>query len=68
MNTVEKTKPLDGDYIVTFRNILKEAEKRDREAMARFRAWSAGTMDPAEAEAYTSAVKECAGRMKKESA
>ena len=68
MNTIEKTNHLDGDYIIAFRNILKEAERKDREALERFRSWSVGTMDPAESEAYTSAVKECAGRLRKESA
>lgn len=66
MTTIKKN--ADSDYIVAFRNILKEAEKQNQEAMDRFHAWSIGTMDPVESEAYTSAVKECAGRLKKEGA
>ena len=54
------TKIADGDYIIAFRNILKEAERREQEAMDRFRSWSDGLMDPAEEELYTNAVKECA--------
>ena len=59
---------LDEDYIIAFRNILKEAERMEREAMDRFHSWSNGMMDPAEDEVYTNAVKECAGRLRKESA
>lgn len=68
MNTNEKMRNLDEDYIVAFRNILKEAERMEREAMDRFHSWSNGMMDPAEDEVYTNAVKECAGKLRKESA
>ena len=68
MNTNEKMRNLDEDYIIAFRNILKEAERMEREAMDRFHSWSNGMMDPAEEEVYTNAVKECAGRLRKESA
>ena len=68
MDTNEKMRNLDEDYIIAFRNILKEAERMEREAMDRFHSWSNGMMDPAEDEAYTNAVKECAGRLRKESA
>ena len=68
MNTNEKMRSLDEDYIIAFRNILKEAERMEREAMDRFHSWSNGMMDPAEDEVYTNAVKECAGRLRKESA
>ena len=68
MNTNEKMRNLDEDYIIAFRNILKEAERMEREAMDRFYSWSNGMMDPAEDEVYTNAVKECAGRLRKESA
>ena len=60
-----KTAPL---YIIAFKNILKEAERMEREAMDRFHSWSNGMMDPAEDEVYTNAVRECAGRLRKESA
>ena len=68
MNTNEKMRSLDEDYIIAFRNILKEAERMEREAMDRFHSWSNGMMDPAEEEVYTNAVKECAGKLRKESA
>lgn len=68
MNTKEKMRNLDEDYIIAFRNILKEAERMEREAMDRFHSWSNGMMNPAEDEVYTNAVKECAGRLRKESA
>ena len=68
MNTNEKMRSLDEDYIIAFRNILKEAERMEREAMDRFHSGSNGLMDPAEDEVYTNAVKECAGRLRKESA
>ena len=68
MNTNEKMRNLDEDYIIAFRNILKEAERMEREALDRFHSWSNGMMDPAEDEVYTNAVKECAGRLRKESA
>jgi len=68
MNKNEKMRNLDEDYIIAFRNILKEAERMEREAMDRFHSWSNGMMDPAEEEVYTNAVKECAGRLRKESA
>ena len=68
MNTTEKMRNLDEDYIIAFRNILKEAERMEREAMDRFHSWSNGMMDPAEEEVYTNAVKECAGKLRKESA
>ncbi|HCA54309.1 MAG TPA: hypothetical protein DEO95_02320 [Ruminococcaceae bacterium] len=68
MNTNEKMRNLDEDYIIAFRNILKEAERMEREAMDRFHSWSNGMMDPAEEEVYTNAVKECAGKLRKESA
>ncbi len=68
MNTNEKMRNLDEDYIIAFRNILKEAERMEREAMDRFHSWSNGMMDPAEEEAYTSAVRECAGKLRRESA
>lgn len=68
MDTNEKMRNLDEDYIIAFRNILKEAERMEREAMDRFHSWSNGMMDPAEDEVYTNAVKECAGRLRKESA
>ena len=68
MNTNEKIRNLDEDYIIAFRNILKEAERMEREAMDRFHSWSNGMMDPAEDEVYTNAVRECAGRLRKESA
>ena len=55
---------MNEDYIVAFREILQEAERKQQEALARFHRWSAGTMDPAEEEAYTSAVRECAGTLK----
>ena len=47
MNTNEKMRNLDEDYIIAFRNILKEAERMEREAMDRFHSWSNGMMDPA---------------------
>ena len=65
MNTSEKMKNLDEDYIIAFRNILKEAERMEREAMNRFHSWSNGTMEPAEDEVYSNAVKECAMNLKK---
>ena len=68
MNTNEKMRNLDEDYIIAFRNILKEAERMEREAMDRFHSWSNGMMDPAEEDGYTNAVKECAGKLRKESA
>ena len=68
MNTNEKMRNLDEDYIIAFRNILKEVERMEREAMDRFHSWSNGMMDPAEEEVYTNAVKECAGKLRKESA
>ena len=68
MNTNEKMRNLDEDYIIAFRNILKEAERMEREAMDRFHSWSNGMMDPAEDEVYTNAVKEVAGKLRKESA
>ena len=68
MNTNEKMRNLDEDYIIAFRNILKEAERMEREAMDRFHSWSIGMMDTAEEEVYTNAVKECAGKLRKESA
>ena len=68
MNTNEKMRNLDEDYIIAFRNILKEAERMEREAMDRFHSWSNGMMDPAEEEVYTNAVKECADKLRKESA
>ena len=68
MDTNEKMRNLDEDYIIAFRNILKEAERMEREAMDRFHSWSNGMMDPAEDEVYTNAVKECAGKLRKESA
>ena len=68
MNTNEKMRNLDEDYIIAFRNILKEAERMEREAMDRFHSLSNGMMDPAEEEVYTNAVKECAGKLRKESA
>jgi len=68
MNTNEKMRNLDEDYIIAFRNILKEAERMEREALDRFHSWSNGMMDPAEDEVYTNAVRECAGRLRKESA
>ncbi len=68
MNTNEKMRNLDEDYIIAFRNILKEAERMEREAMDRFHSWSNGMVDPAEEEVYTNAVKECAGKLRKESA
>ena len=68
MNTNEKMRNLDEDYIIAFRNILKEAERMEREAMDRFHSWSNGMMDPAEEDVYTNAVKECAGKLRKESA
>ena len=68
MNTNETMRNLDEDYIIAFRNILKEAERMEREAMDRFHSWSNRMMDPAEDEVYTNAVKECAGRLRKESA
>ena len=68
MNTNEKMRNLDEDYIIAFRNILKEAERMEREAMDRFHSWSNGMMDPAEDEVYTNAVKEGAGKLRKESA
>ena len=43
-------------------------ERMEREAMDRFHSWSNGMMDPAEEEVYTNAVKECAGKLRKESA
>lgn len=68
MNTNEKMRNLDEDYIIAFRNILKEVERMEREAMDRFHSWSNGMMDPAEDEVYTNAVKEVAGKLRKESA
>ena len=50
---------MNEDYIVAFREILQEAERKQQEALARFHRWSAGTMDPAEEEAYTSAEIGC---------
>ena len=55
---------MNEDYIVAFREILQEAERKQQEALARFHRWSSGTMDPAEEEAYTNAVRECAGKLK----
>ena len=60
-------KVMDSDYIIAFRNILKEAEKREKEALDRFHSWTDGSMDPAEEELYTTAVKECAGKLKNDS-
>ena len=37
---------MNEDYIVAFREILQEAERRQQEALARFHSWSAGTMAP----------------------
>ena len=68
MNTNEKMRSLDEDYIIAFRNILKEAERMEREAMDRFHSWSNGLMDPAADEVYANAVKEFAGKLRKESA
>ena len=68
MNTNEKMRNLDEDYIIAFRNILKEVERMEREAMDRFHSWSNGMMDPAEDEVYTNAVKEVAGKLRKDSA
>ena len=66
MNGNVKMKNLDEDYIIAFRNILKEAERMEREAMDRFHSWSSGMMDPAEEETYSNAVKECAMNLKKD--
>ena len=66
MDTNEKMKNLDEDYITAFRNILKEAERMEREAMDRFHSWSGGMMDPAEDEVYSNAVKECAMNLKRD--
>ena len=66
MDTNEKMKNLDEDYITAFRNILKEAERMEREAMDRFHSWSSGMMDPAEDEVYSNAVKECAMNLKRD--
>jgi len=63
MNTNEKMRNLDEDYITAFRNILKEAERMEREALERFHRWSNGMMDPTEDEVYTNAVRECAGKL-----
>ena len=68
MENIRKANETGEDYIIAFRNILKEAERMEREAMDRFHSWSNGMMDPAEDEVYTNAVKECAGRLRKESA
>lgn len=38
----------------------------NEKVMDRFHSWSAGSMDPAEEELYTNAVKECAGKLKKD--
>ena len=66
MNTIEKMKNLNDEYFIAFRNILREAEKMDREALDRFRSWSNGMMEPAEDKVYTDAVRECTVRLKKE--
>ena len=66
MNTIEKMNNLNDEYFIAFRNILREAEKMDREALDRFRSWSNGMMEPAEDKVYTDAVRECAGRLKQE--
>lgn len=58
------SKTLDSDYITAFRNILKEAERREKEAMDRFHNWSDGSMDPDEDAVYTDAVKQCARNLK----
>ena len=68
MENIRKANETGEDYIIAFRNILKEAERMEREAMDRFHSWSNGMMNPAEDEVYTNAVKECAGRLRKESA
>ena len=64
MNSYKRTMPEGDDYITAFRTILQEAERKNQEALDRFHAWSIGAMDPEEETAYTSAVKECAGKMK----
>lgn len=66
MDTNKNMKNLNEDYVIAFRNILKEAERRQQEAMDRFHSWENGMMDPAEEEIYTNAVKECAMNLKKE--
>lgn len=66
MENIRKGNVTGESYIVSFRRILQEAEERDRQAMERFHSWSVGSMDPAEDELYTNAVKECAGKLKKD--
>lgn len=66
MENVRKRNEIGENYIVSFRRILQEAEERDRKAMERFRSWTNGMMDPAEDKAYTEAVQQCAGNLKKE--
>ncbi len=66
MENIRKENEIGERYIVSIRKILQEAEERDRQAMERFRSWTNGMMDPAEEKAYTEAVLQCAGNLKKE--
>ena len=68
MENIRKGNESEKNYIIAFRKILQEAEEKDRKAKERFHSWSNGMMDPAEDEVYTNAVKECAGKLRKESA
>ena len=66
MENIRNGSKTGESYIVSFRRILQEAEERDRQAMEKFHSWSDGSMDPAEEELYTNAVKECASKLKKD--
>ena len=64
MENIRNKNSKESAYIVNFRKILQEAEKKDRQAMERFRSWFNGQMDPEEEAAYTDAVQQCAGKLK----
>ena len=66
METIRNGNDSGKNYIVAFKKILQEAEEKDRKAMERFRNWSNGMMDPAEAKAYSEAVQQCARNLKKD--
>ena len=63
-NYVNKRKS-DGQRL--YHRIQEHPERSEKEALDRFHSWTDGSMDPAEEELYTNAVKECAGKLKKDS-
>ena len=67
MENIRNKNSKESTYIVSFRKILQEAEKKDRQAMERFRSWFNGQMDPEEEAAYTDAVQQCAGKLRERS-